>query len=419
MSDLAGTSSGPVPDSSVPTKKHPLALPHVRNLWIGSLISLIGDQFYLVALPWLVLQITNSGVALGTVLMTTAVPRAVLMLAGGAVTDRLSARRVLLATALVRTLLVGAVAALIWLGVIRLWHLYILTFAFGVADAFSLPAGSALVPTLVEPDQLGSTNALLQGAAIFAQMVGPIPAGVMIRVWGIAAALFADAASFLGVIVAVWRLPEPVVAAASTTGPRPDFLGSITEGLRAVRDDHPLRALMGLYATLYLLIYGPIIVGLAAAAKMRFGSATAFASCLVALSVGMLLGVVVGGRVKKPRHRGLQFIGMSAVCGAALMGVGLFMKLAVAVSLLVVMGAGLGFVNVQFTSWVQIRVERAMLGRVTSVLLFAAVGMIPVSYAIAGVLAQWNLERLFVLSGGLLILASALALNSRDARAID
>src|SRR6476619_7013320 len=109
--------------------RHPLSRPHFRNLWLGATISLLGDQFYLVALPWLVLQMTGSSLALGTILMTAAIPRAALMLLGGAVTDRLSARRVMITTALTRTVLVGTVVALLWLKIVALWQLYILTFA--------------------------------------------------------------------------------------------------------------------------------------------------------------------------------------------------------------------------------------------------------------------------------------------------
>src|SRR3954447_11900440 len=113
--------------AQAPALRHPLRLPHFRNLWIGVTISLLGDQFYLVALPWLALQLTKSSLALGTILMTAAVPRAALMLIGGAVIDRFSARRVLMTTAAVRALLVGTVALLVWLGLVRLWELYALT----------------------------------------------------------------------------------------------------------------------------------------------------------------------------------------------------------------------------------------------------------------------------------------------------
>src|SRR5215208_4680144 len=116
------------PSEAVPAPpagaRHPITLPHFRNLWIGASISQLGDQFYLVALPWLALQLTGSSLALGTILMAAGVPRAALMLVGGAVTDRFSARRVLMMTAGIRTVLVGTVAVLVWLQRIQLWELY-------------------------------------------------------------------------------------------------------------------------------------------------------------------------------------------------------------------------------------------------------------------------------------------------------
>jgi MFS family permease len=412
-----------VPQASTATPaavRHPLALPHVRNLWLGTTISLVGDQFYLVALPWLVLQLTGSGLALGTVLMTTAVPRAVLMLAGGAVTDRLSARRVLIASALARMLLVIAVAVLIRLGVVQLWHVYLLTFAFGVADAFSLPAGQAVIPTLVEPAQLGPVNALMQGSMVMAQMVGPAPAGLIVRAWGLAAALFVDAASFLAVIAALLGIPEPSRQAPGPAAPaRRGMFHAIGEGLRAVRKDTPLMTLMGISAVLNLSIYGPIIVGIAAVAKFRFASAAAFGTLLSFLSGGMLAGIVLGGRVKRPRHRGLQFTVVGALAGLELIGIGLLMKFAVIAALLVLMGLGVGFVNVQFSSWVQARVERALMGRVMSVLMFSGFGLIPVSYALAGALVQWRLAAAFLIPGAFLVLVATAALFSRAVRVID
>ena len=307
----------------------------MRNLWLGSTISLLGDQFYLVAMPWLVLQLTGSGLALGSVLMTTAVPRAVLMLMGGAVIDRFSARRVLIVSALVRTLLVGGVAALTWLGVVRLWHVLVLTFMFGVADAFSMPASQAVLPTLVDPAQLRPVNALMQGSTVMTQMVGPAPAGLIVRAWGLGAALLVDAVSFLAVIVALLGIPEPARQGAATAAaaaaaptvpgaaPRRGMAHSIAEGLRAVRKDAPLTTLMGIFAVLNLAIYGPIIVGIAAVAKFRFGSAAAFGTCLSFLSGGMLLGILLGGRLKRPRHRGVQFTVVGALAGLELIGIGL------------------------------------------------------------------------------------------------
>lgn len=422
-SDLAPPTSATA--ATAAEVRHPLALPHVRNLWLGTSISLFGDQFYLVALPWLVLQLTGSGVALGTVLMTTAVPRAVLMLAGGAVTDRFSARRVLIASAAVRMLLVAAVAALIELKVVQLWHIYLLTFAFGVADAFSLPAGQAVIPTLVEPAQLGPTNALMQGSMMIAQMLGPAPAGLIVRAWGLAAALFVDAVSFLAVIAALFGIPEsrrqePGQAPAPPQAPaRGGMAHAIAEGLRAVRKDPPLMTLMGISAVLNLAIYGPIIVGIASLAKFRFGSAAAFGTCLSFLSGGMLTGIVIGGRLKRPRRRGVQFAAVGALAGLELIGIGLVPKLPAVAALLALMGLAVGFVNVQFSAWIQARVDRAMMGRVMSVLMFSGFGLVPVSYALSGALVQWNLAAAFLIPGAVLVLVATVALNSRAVRLID
>jgi MFS family permease len=332
------------------TKRHPLAIPHFRNLWIGATISLLGDQFYLVALPWLVLQLTGSSLVLGTILMIAAIPRAALMLVGGAIADRFSARRVLIGTATARTFFVGVVAMLVWLRVIQLWHLYLLTFAFGVADAFTLPAGPALIPTLVEPQQLQPANALMQSSTVMTQMIGPAPAGLLIKFWGIASALFFDALSFLAVMAALFKIPDPPKTPHPASGARPGVWHSIAEGLRAVRNDSALLFLMVIFAVLNFSIAGPIGVGLAVLAKFRFGSAAIFGTFVSSFSAGMLGGMAIGGMVKNPRKRGLQFIAMGALCGLELIGIGLFPKFAAVASLLAVMGLGVGIVNVQFTT---------------------------------------------------------------------
>lgn len=181
------------------------------RLWIGDTISWTGDQFYLVALPWLVLSLTGSSVVLGTIAMLAAIPRAVLMLLGGAISDRASPRRVLMLTAFVRSLLVSAVAALLFVNKLHLWELYFLALGFGVADAFSYPAGSAILPTIVEPEQLAAANSISQSTMQITMLVAPGPAGLFIRAFGSAWAFLLDGISFLGIIFALWRLPDPPV----------------------------------------------------------------------------------------------------------------------------------------------------------------------------------------------------------------
>ncbi|HYA96203.1 MAG TPA: MFS transporter, partial [Terriglobales bacterium] len=371
---------------------HPLAISHFRNLWLGSAVSLFGDQFYLVALPWLVLQLTGSSLALGAILMMAAVPRAALMLAGGALTDRFSPRRVLMATATARTLLVGAVAVLVWLKIIHLWHLYALSLLFGVADAFSFPAGSALMPTLVAPQQLPAANSVFASTAHLSGMLGPAPAGIVVKAWGIAQALFLDALSFLFVIAALWRIPEPArLPASAAAARRPSMLHSIREGLRYVMNDPTLRSLVLLIAALNFCVSGPVSVGLATMAKFRFASATAFGTLLSCFSGGALSGMLLAGLVKRPPRRGVLLVAISFLMGLGLVTIGLSYRLVPIALTLALMGVGAGFVNVQIVSWMQARAERQVLGRVMSVVMFSAVGLLPMSLLAAGAVAQKHL----------------------------
>src|SRR5882724_1614793 len=194
---------------TAPAIQHPLRDSKFRSLWIGASLSWFGDQFYLVTLPWLVLRLTRSGVVLGLILMMAAVPRSILMLMGGAVSDRISPRKVMIVTTLMRTVLVAVTGTLVWAHRLQLWHLYWLSIAFGIADAFVGPAAQSYLPSLVEPQQLTAANSVSQGTMQFITIVGPAPAGLIVKALGAAWAFFIDAFSFLFVIAALWRLPDP------------------------------------------------------------------------------------------------------------------------------------------------------------------------------------------------------------------
>src|SRR5258708_11698390 len=200
-----------VPTANVPIThdEHPMRNPNYRLWLIGGTISLLGDQFYLVALPWLVLQQTGSAVAMGAIMMAGAIPRALLMLVGGAVSDRMSARKIMIATAAARTIFVAVIGVLVWLRVLQIWELYALAFAFGVADAFAVPAQTAYMPALVKREQMVAARSVSQSTAQITTIIGPVPAGLVIKTLGVAWAFFLDAISFLFIIGSLLKLSDP------------------------------------------------------------------------------------------------------------------------------------------------------------------------------------------------------------------
>jgi MFS family permease len=397
-------------------KQHPLSNPKFRLLWMGNAVSWTGDQFYIVALPWLVLSLAASSVVLATVTMMASIPRAVLMLLGGAVTDRVSPRRILMLTASARTLLVAAVAVLLWMHAMHLQVLYLLALGFGIADAFAYPAASAYLPAIVEPEQLAAANSVSQSTLQITTLGAPAPVGLFVRAFGTAWAFFLDALSFLAIIGALWRLPDPPPAAAP--GPRPSVFRSILEGLRYVQADAALSSLMLVVAVLNFAIAGPVGVGIAWIAKQTFGTPSALGILMSSLAAGSLAGMLLAGLVKH-RRRGRTLLLVSAAIGLCLMPIGMLHRIASLAAALFVMSATAAFLNVQLVAWFQQRVDRAVRGRVMSVLMFCVVGLMPFSLAIAGFAIKASLAGMFIVSGSMVLLVTLLAAAHRPVREID
>ena len=320
--------------SAPPAAQHPLRERNFRMLWAGSAISAVGDQFYLVALPWVVLQLTGSAVAVGTILMAVAIPRAVLMLFGGALTDRISARRILMSTASARTLLVTVIGFLLWWHWLQLWELYVLGFFFGVADAFAWPAATTLLPSVVKREQLVAANSVFQTTGQLTTIVAPAPAGLVIKALGTAWAFFIDAISFLFIIAALWRLPDPPKAASAA---KPPVWRSILDGIAYVRRDVPLRSLMLVAAMLNFCISGPMGVGLPYLVKTKFGSAAAYGLVISAMAAGGLIGALLAG-ILKIKRRGLLLLGACVVISAGIASMGLLGHLWLIAAVLLLLG---------------------------------------------------------------------------------
>jgi hypothetical protein len=406
---MAATPAVPVAPSL-----HPFRESGFRRLWLGSAVSLLGDQLYLIALPWVVLELTGSALAMGTILMTAAIPRAVLMLMGGALTDRISPRRILMGTASARTVLVGALGALLWFQSLHVWQLYILGFAFGVADAFSMPAASAFMPSLVARDQLVRANSAFQTTAQLTTLAGPAPAGLVIKGLGLAWAFILDAVSFLFILAALWTLPDPPQAKARTGAP---IWQSVLEGIRYVRRDTALSSLMLLAAMLNVCVSGPMSVGLAYMAKTKFGSPAAYGLAVSALAAGGLGGALLAG-IWKVSRRGPLLLGASAAIGLCLGSLGFLGSLATVAPVLALMAIAAAVTNIHLASWIQGRVDPAVRGRVLSVLMLSAVGLLPISLAGAGFLAAWSVTGMFLLAGGAMLLVTAAGASRASVRAI-
>jgi MFS family permease len=404
-----------------------LALRNFRLLWLGQATSLIGDHFHFIAISWLVLQLTGDPLTLGAVLALGGVPRAVFTLVGGAITDRFNPRTVMLLSDVLRLGLTLMMAALVFAGAMQVWMFYGFALSFGIVSGFFMPASMAILPRVAPPQDLQGGNALVQGTSQLASFLGPMLAGGVIA-WfahlgtaggaseqlGVGVALVLDAATFAISVFTLWLMQVPMLrhtgSASSVTGSASSVTGSassvgevwqsIVQGLRYAWMQPLLRLLLILIAGMNLLIVGPLVVGVPVLASQRLAEgAAAFGVIMGAYAGGNLLGIIVAGMIDTTRALGLIMILFVGFFGVALIAMGQISNTWAGAAIMMVVGLGNGYLSIRLISYLQRRTPPELLGRMMSLILFANVGLAPLSQALAGALSRYSVSWLFAGAG--------------------
>jgi MFS family permease len=422
----------PPPDSQAA----PAALFKDRNFfWLmaGGAVSMLGDQFTLFALPWLVLKMTGDTVVLGIVLALVSVPRALFILVGGALVDRYSPKRVLLITKHVSTVLLALLALGVFTGTLTLPIVYLLALGIGLASAFSIPSATSMLPHAVRPEQLPAANGMMMGLRQLSMFLGPLLAGLLIALFGdgstghvadaqgIAIAFGFDAFSFA---LSAWTLAKVRTreAAPSPHTTQPAVWHSIAQALRHVAADAQLRTCYLYWAAVAVLVLGPLQIALPvlASSHPELG-ASALGIMAGAHGAGTLVGAAVAGG--RPRFR-LGTLGSTVLVFDILIGL-LFTPLGhigsawQGAALLALVGVLGGSMQVAIFTWLQRRVPAAMMGRAMSLFMFIFMGLVPMASAATGwVLRYVTLAQLFTGSGVLLVIAALVASVATPMRSV-
>lgn len=383
-----------------------------RLLWLGQSVSILGDQFYLVALPWLVLYLTGSALALGSVLLTATLTRVAFQLLGGAISDMVSQRKMMIISSAVRALVCAVLSTLVLSHQIRLWHLFIIVGVFGIADAFFAPALRAFIPVVVAKENLVAGNSLLSGSSLLAMFIGPSLAGLCIAVVGTGGAFVIDTGSFVFVMICLLlmkRRPDSEQITAKKTGTGSHLFRSIWEGLSYTWRDPTLRALIIITAACEFAFAGPFTVGLAALANIKFaGGAMAFGAMLSSLGGGLVIGtfVVNSLHARFSFERSIRWLATGLGIGLILLG--LVPNIIWACVLMAVIGVTSGYIQVLVSTWLQTKSDPQMRGRVMSVVMLSAYALTPLSFVLTGALTQhYSVSFMFFVTGVLLVIALA------------
>jgi Transmembrane secretion effector len=356
-------------------------------LWLGQAISLIGDGIYLVAIAWLVLDISNEPSALALVGLAWTLPMVIALLIGGVLSDRFERRRLMIIADLLRCAAIGGIAALALTETAELWSVIALVVFYGMGEALFQPSFAAIVPQVVPRDDLLQANAVKElMEPLGLRFAGPALGGLLIAVFGVGEALVFDAATFAVSALALSFMSRQPPVREEHASMRRD----LAEGFAYVRAHAWLWGTLAGAAAFLLLTFGPMEVLVPYIIKNELGGdASTFGTVLAAGGLGSIAAALIVSRTGFPR----RFV--TFMWSAWSVGVGFEIGLAFAGAawqMCVLAFFAFGLSTTGLLVWAQLMytlVPQEMLGRVSSLDWFVSIGLTPVSFALTGPVAEW------------------------------
>ncbi len=356
------------------------------------------------AQSWLVYQISNSAVYLGLDAFFGQIPVFLLSLFGGALADRRSRRGILLVSQVVQLTCAFILAALYTLHVVKVWHIWCLSFCVGCAQAFGGPAYSALVPSLVKRDDLQNAIALNSIQFNLARIVGPALGGLALTKLGAGWCFGLNGISYLAVIASLLMLKGDF-------SPKPSGLSvarSIQEGLQFLKKKDGMISLITLAFFITLLSY-PLITFLPVMARDVFHrGADTFTMFLCLSGAGSVSGALLVAATSKQAPAARASLLVMMVLGILITCFGLSKNLNVSYILVYITGALLMMVFAVNTSLVQSNISDDMRGRVMSIYNAAFRGGMPLGSALSGYfIKQTSAPTLLAFNGAMVVFIAA------------
>ncbi len=351
-------------------------------LWAGAFTSSVGTWMQGVAQSWLIFTISGkaSFLALAEVLQET--PFLFFSLFGGVLADRMDRRRILLTSQVVQLTSAFLLAGLVYTHRVEVWMILVLAFVVGLAMSFGGPAYQALVPTLVDREDLPNAVALNSIQFNLARVVGPVLAAIAFYKLGAAACFGLNGLSFFAVIVALLLLRR----GAPTGTVSGSVLDNLKAGLKATADARPLRGLIALSFVGSLCAF-PLLTFLPVFAKDVFkGDVKILGYFLSVFGLGAVCGAIGAAGFGHVKRRGAVAVAMQMTFGALMIGFALSRTKWLSFVLLFFAGAALMIVFAMFMTLVQTNVDDAMRGRVVSVYSLAFRGAMPLGKVVAAFL---------------------------------
>lgn len=421
-SSTSVNSSETLPKTKDSPGKFPQILRSLRNqdfrrFWAGNFLSNIGTWMQNIAQGWLILDLAHTSFWLGVVGFAGSIPFLFFTLFGGVIADRVNKRFLLIGTQTAMMVLAFILAALTFFHHITVWGIVVIAFLNGVAMSMNAPSYQALVPQLVEREDL--TNAIALNSAQFnmSRILGPTLGGYAMAIAGVAGNFFLNGISFLAVVVALFRIHYPHEVREN----HPSIFDSLRQGFRYVNAQRQMRVLVGLIAAGSL--FGiPFLTFIPYFARIQLHTDESGLGLLMAGSgAGAVLGAITVAAIGKMRYRGYVIVASGIAFFAAIIAVSYSMSFALSAGLLMVEG----YSGILMISSVNIGIQHLasdeMRGRVMSIYATCFLGLPPLGSLLAGELSRHisTSHVLAMMAATAMLIFIVFLFASRDLRALE
>lgn len=375
------------------------------RLWFaGQVVSLVGTWMQSAAQGYLVYTLTGSSAFLGYVGFATGLPSWLLMMYGGVVADRVSRRTLMMITQSMMMVLAFVLAGLVFLDIVQPWHILVLAFLLGIANAFDTPARQSFVVELVEREDM--TNAIALNATMFniGAIIGPATAGVIYALTGPAWCFTINGVSFIALIIALSMMKiKPLPAQTHRSSARQ----AIGEGIRYIRSQKLVETLVLTVFVINVFGFGLVTLVPAWAVEVLGGDATTNGLLYSARGVGAVIGGLTIASLSSRQFRGKMWSISSLLLPVAIASFALSTWLPASLLILAVMGFCMISILNNSNAMVQSRVPDELRGRVMGIYSVMFMGGGPIGSLLIGQMAEYTSEQTTAFICGAFLLAFA------------
>ena len=372
-----------------------------RLVWIGACTSSVGTWMQIVAQGWLIYRLSHSARLLALDQFLGGIPIFLFSLVGGVFADRVERRKLLLGSQYVQLASAATLTILVVTGLVHVWQILCLSFVSGFAQAFGGPAYQALIPNLVDREDMPNAIALNSIQFNLAVTIGPALAGQVLAKYGEAWCFGLNAVSFLAPIVALSIITTRFQPQKTTDS----MLRSLKEGIAFVRRQEAMEALIVLaflmtFLSMPLRTYFPVYVR----DIFRRGPET-YGNLLTVMGIGSILGSLTIAGIGNIKHKGRLALVMLICLGTAIAAFALSTILSLSLATLAVVGFSMMGVFATVSSLVQLIVTEEMRGRVMSVYNCAFRGGMPMGNLASGwLISMFTVPMVLAVNGVFLVM---------------